>query len=195
MRLTGDELPLDDNSSLLYCRQYLNQSEADGLLEFCLDNVHWIQSRIMMFGKLVAIPRLNAWYGDRPYRYSGTSFKAKKFPCPIHQLKVRLKEDTDWNINSVLANLYRNGNDSMGWHSDNEKSLGELPQIASVSLGAPRRFVLRSKKDHTRKHSLDLEHGSLLLMLGNCQSEWQHSLPKARKVECHRVNLTFRKSI
>lgn len=195
MQLSGRKIPLGENASLLYCPSYIDQTEADQLLQFCVDDIHWDQSRIMMFGKRIAIPRLNAWYGDQPYRYSGTTFDARKLPAPLCSLQRQINRDTSLEFNSVLANLYRDGNDSMGWHSDDEKSLGRMPQIASVSLGVQRRFLLRSRVDHNHKRELILGHGSLLLMLGKCQSEWQHSLPKSRGVTGQRVNLTFRESL
>jgi len=95
-------------------------------------------------------------------------------------------------FNSVLVNWYRNGEDCMGWHSDDEASLGEDPQIASVSLGATRRFILRQKSNKSNKHVVELQHGSLMLMLGRTQSLWQHALPRTKKSHDSRVNLTFR---
>jgi alkylated DNA repair dioxygenase AlkB len=149
----------------------------------------------MMFGKRVPIPRLNAWYGELPYRYSGTTFEASLPPAPLQTLQAQINRDTGWQLNSVLANLYRNGLDHMGWHSDDEQSLGSTPQIASLSLGAQRRFVLRNKKDRSNKHQLNLHHGSLLLMLGRCQRDWQHHLPKSTRLALPRINLTFRESV
>lgn len=194
MRLSGTTLPLDDHSSVLYQEQYLERAEADQLLAYCTETIAWTQSRIVMFGKRVSIPRLNAWYGDYPYRYSGTSFDANPLPALLLNLQSRINRDTGWQLNSLLANLYRHGNDNMGWHSDDEKSLGDHPQIASISLGANRKFVLRDRTLKANKHGLQLAHGSLLLMLGRCQQNWQHALPKTTRVCSHRVNLTFRES-
>lgn len=163
-------------------------------MRFCTGELDWVQSEISIFGKRVLIPRLNAWLGDEPYTYSGTRFEARSIPLPLVDVKSRIETVCNQHFNSLLANLYRDGNDCMGWHSDDERSLGKYPQIASLSLGAPRRFVLRKKNEHSTKHEELLEHGSLLLMLGNCQSEWQHSLPRMRRVSQARVNLTFRYS-
>lgn len=195
MPLNGTTLALDDHSSVLYCEQYLDPAEADQLLAICAKTLEWTQSNIMMFGKRVAIPRLNAWYGDYPYCYSGTSFDAKPMPGPLLRMQNRLIRDTGLALNSLLANLYRDGSDSMGWHSDDEKSLGECPQIASLSLGATRNFMLRNKKNNTTRHKLELKHGSLLLMLGECQQQWQHALPKTKRIKHERINLTFRLTI
>ena len=112
----------------------------------------------------------------------------------LSELKDELEQVVQFRFNSVLINLYRDGNDAMGWHSDDERSLGDCPQIASLSLGVPRRFVLRKKSEHSIKKEVLLDHGSLLLMHGNCQSEWQHSLPRMRRVKKARINLTFRYS-
>jgi alkylated DNA repair dioxygenase AlkB len=188
----ADVIELDAQSRLHYIESYLEAPAADTLFEFCQQNLAWQQSQIQLFGKRVPIPRLNAWYGDAGYSYSGTSFDATTWPQDIECIKANIEQTFKIPLNSVLANLYRTGNDSMGWHSDDEKSLGEAPQIASLSLGASRRFVLRDKQDHQRKHELLLPHGSLLLMLGKVQARWQHSLPKTTKVQSPRVNLTFR---
>jgi alkylated DNA repair dioxygenase AlkB len=188
----AEVIELDAHSRLHYIQSYIDTSAADTLFEYCLQKLAWQQSQIQLFGKRVAIPRLNAWYGDAGYSYSGTSFEATTWPQSIERIKAGIEQTFEMPLNSVLANLYRTGADSMGWHSDDEKSLGVAPQIASLSLGASRRFVLRDKQNHRRKHELLLPHGSLLLMLGDVQARWQHSLPKTTKVNSPRINLTFR---
>jgi len=162
------------------------------LLEKWIDEMLWEQSSITMFGKQVKIPRLNAWYGDKPYAYSGTQFEARPMPAELAMLKGKVEKTSGLAFNSVLANWYRNGGDCMGWHSDDEASLGEDPQIASVSLGDTRRFVLRQKSNKSNKHVIELQHGSLMLMLGGTQSLWQHALPRTKKSHDSRLNLTFR---
>ncbi len=191
-RQRTDDIPLDDHSSIVYCKDFLSPDHAAELLSFCLNELPWIQSTIKMFGKPVTIPRLNAWFGSEPYSYSGTRFTALPLPKPLEALKLSVEKIANESFNSVLANKYRDGHDCMGWHSDDERSLGEKPQIASVSLGADRRFLLRKKKDHADKRELLLAHGSLLLMCGECQTQWQHSLPRMRRVQDSRINLTFR---
>jgi len=146
-----------------------------------------------MFGRELRQPRLTAWYGDpgTHYRYSGLELTPKMWHPLLADLRVRLEQTLDVTFNSVLANAYRNGQDSMGWHSDNEPELGECPTIASVSLGANRRFSLRPKASGP-SHSMVLENGSLLIMQGDCQARWKHALPKTAKPVGLRINLTFR---
>ena len=185
-------IELDENSSLRYCARFITDERANLLFEHCRQTFPWVQSNIRIFGKRTPIPRLNAWYGDRAYRYSGTSFEPRTWTSELLELKHEIEEASKLSLNCVLANLYRNGQDSMGWHSDDEASLGPQPQIASLSVGATRRFVLRNKQVQKTKVDLDLENGSLMLMLGCTQTRWQHSLPKALRVKDPRINLTFR---
>lgn len=193
MNRTATQIELSNTARLIYQPDYLCASHALRLYNSCLSKIPWEQSQIAMFGKRVAIPRLNSWYGDGPYTYSGTTFDARAWTDDLLELKKQIEDDFDLVLNSALANLYRDGNDSMGWHSDDEKMLGPQPQIASVSVGVTRRFVIRSKQDKTKKFELQLTNGSLLLMLGDCQREWQHSIPKTTRVDSGRINLTFRR--
>ena len=126
------------------------------------------------------------------YTYSGSTFPPRALLPALASLKEKIETQYNIRLNSVLANLYRDGRDGMGWHSDNEKSLGDKPQIASVSLGEQRRFLIREKADKSKKTELILKHGSLLLMRGDCQVNWEHSVPKTSKPKNLRVNLTFR---
>lgn len=185
-------LKLDATSTLHHIEAFISQTQADQLYKHCQQSCPWEQSEIKIFGKRIPIPRLNAWYGDFGYTYSGTSFNATEWTTELLTIKQQIEKASQLTLNSVLANLYRNGNDSMGWHSDDEKSLGPNPQIASLSLGATRRFVLRDKKTKKEKREILLKNGSLLLMLGEVQSNWQHSLPRAAAVKDPRINLTFR---
>lgn len=147
-----------------------------------------------MFGREVDSPRLSAWIGDAGavYRYSGADFT----PCPwnhaLSVLRVRLQEELGVPFNSVLANLYRDGRDAMGWHSDDEPELGPRPVIASVSLGGVRRFALKHRRDAALKGVLELPHGSLLVMSGDTQRLYRHALPRTSRVVAPRINLTFR---
>lgn len=183
---------LDKSSSLVYAERYLDAEQAVILLAHCLSEIPWEQSQIAMFGKRVPIPRLNAWFGEYPYTYSGTTFPARPFTPELNTIKTRIEKEFGIKLNSVLANLYRNCDDSMGWHSDNEKMLGECPQIASVSLGESRRFLIRDKISKSQKTEINLCNGSLLMMLGSCQKNWEHSIPKTGTTRGQRVNLTFR---
>lgn len=187
-----DVITLCSSSSLHYIANFIKAEQATLLLEKWIDEMLWEQSNITLFGKQVKIPRLNTWYGDKPYAYSGTRFEAQPMPAELAMLKEKVEKASGLEFNSVLANWYRNGEDCMGWHSDDEASLGEDPQIASVSLGATRRFILRQKINKSNKHVVELQHGSLMLMLGRTQSLWQHALPRTKKSHDSRVNLTFR---
>lgn len=185
---------LGPTASLQYTDGFIPWEESSELLTRWTAELDWIRSNINLFGRKIPIPRLNAWYGDRAYAYSGTRFEAKSWTPELKLIKNRVELASGLRFNSVLLNLYRDGQDTMGWHSDDEKSLGNNPQIASVSLGACRRFVLREKNNKKNKHSMMLGDGSLLLMLGETQKLWQHSLPRTRAAASmkSRINLTFR---
>ncbi|NRB70313.1 MAG: alpha-ketoglutarate-dependent dioxygenase AlkB [Xanthomonadales bacterium] len=153
----------------------------------------WFQQEIMMFGKPVLQPRLVAWYAEAgvDYGYSGIRLQPRAFPAPLDMLRERLFQALGQRFNSVLCNGYRDGSDSMGWHADDEPELGPRPLIASVSLGQTRRFRIRSRVSK-ESVGLDLEPGSLLLMHGHSQRDYQHALPKTRRAVGRRINLTFR---
>lgn len=185
-------LDLGSSASISYQPEFLEAKESATLKKKWINELDWVQSEITLFGKKRAIPRLNAWYGDKAYAYSGTRFESAPWTDELALIKARVEQASRLEFNSVLINWYRDGQDSMGWHSDDEKCLGDTPQIASVSLGESRRFILREKSDHANKRELLLENGSLLLMLGETQKLWQHALPKTKKSKGDRVNLTFR---
>lgn len=155
----------------------------------------WLQSRIRIAGREVAIPRLNAWYaeGGASYGYSGIRLPGHPLTPLLRGLKERVEDLTERPFNSALLNLYRTGADSVGWHSDNESELGESPQIASLSLGEPRRFELRPMNSQVGGVvGMTLAGGSLLLMAGDLQQHWRHRLPKAPSAHGERINITFR---
>lgn len=155
----------------------------------------WQQTQITMHGKRLPVPRLDVWYGDagRDYRYSGASFRALPWTETLTEIKLDLENRLGIGFNSMLANLYRTGQDSVAWHSDDEPELGRNPVIASVSLGAERRFALRHKnRRELEPVRLDLPNGSLLLMAGETQHYWQHQLSKTARSVGPRINLTFR---
>lgn len=185
---------INTNGEVFYFKNFLSDEEANDLYNKMLENTAWAQYPITIFGKTFLQPRLIAWQGDRgvEYTYSKTTFQSNGWSSEVLYIKEKLEESLNLHFNSVLLNLYRNGQDSMGWHSDNEKELGINPLIASVSLGACRQIQFRQTKDHSQKISLNLESGSLLLMQGNTQHHWQHQIPKTKKVEMPRINLTFR---
>lgn len=148
-------------------------------------------------GRLVPQPRLTSWCSDPgvQYTYSGLRMDPSEWHPGLSDLRRRVEDELGQSFNSVLINAYRDGRDSMGWHSDDEAELGPAPCIASVSLGATRRFLLREKaaKSKPRKSTgIDLSHGDLLVMANDSQSRWQHSLARTRKPVGLRLNLTFR---
>ena len=184
------ELP---GAEVTLCREWLGAAEADALFEQLRSGTDWEVHRIRVFGREVDSPRLSSWIGDADavYTYSRTRFVPRPWTDTLNGLRARVEQACGARFNSVLANLYRDGTDSMGWHSDDEVTLGAQPIIASISLGERRRFRFRDRRD--RKISVvELDHGSLLRMAGDSQALYQHDLPKARAIAGPRINLTFR---
>lgn len=157
--------------------------------------IPWEHHHLRLFGRAIAAPRLSCWIGDADavYRYSGTRFEPHPWTPACAELRARLQALCDENYNSVLCNLYRDGRDSMGWHSDNERELGSRPSIASLSFGAPRRFLIRHRRDPDQRLEIDLASGSLLVMAGDTQRNYRHALPKSAHAPGPRINLTFRR--
>jgi alkylated DNA repair dioxygenase AlkB len=168
--------------------------EALGLFDALRRTIDWQQESILMFGRRVPVPRLVAWHGDpgTSYTYSGTLHRPLPWNPPLVRIRDRVAELCDARFNAVLLNLYRDGRDGMGWHADDEPELGCDPVIASVSLGATRRFCLRHRKRRNLRLDVPLPHGSLLCMSGPTQHRWVHALPKTRAAVGERINLTFR---
>jgi alkylated DNA repair dioxygenase AlkB len=189
-----EALPLAD-AELHFDPQWLPPAQADALFEALRPAIDWEVHRIRLFGRLLDSPRLSSWIGDpeTSYVYSGSRFEPRPWPPALAQLRERLGAAAGENFNSVLANLYRGGRDAMGWHSDDEPELGPRPVIASLSLGAVRRFVFKHRRDPARKLILDLPHGSLLLMRGDTQANYRHALPRTARAVGERINLTFRR--
>lgn len=172
---------------------FLSATEASALMRELLGDVRWRQEHLRIAGREIPFPRLTAWYGDpgAVYSYSGVENRPVAWTPALARLRDRLRAALGAGFNSALLNLYRTGSDSMGWHADDEPELGPRPLIASVSLGATRRFELRSRETgETRR--VALEHGSLLVMSGETQHRWRHQVPKETTVRAPRVNLTFR---
>lgn len=193
--MSSPEILIEQDGCARLWRQWLPGAEAQSLQAQLADSLHWQQTVIRVYGRAQPIPRLNAWYGDAGarYTYSGARFVPEPFTPALAALRERLQAFTGRAFNSVLANLYRDGNDSVGWHSDNEPELGPEPAIASLSLGASRRFRLRHA--HLPPVSVDLHSGDLLVMTGPLQRHWQHTLPKTRRPVGARINLTFREIV
>lgn len=183
------------DAELEYFPNFLNKEKADLLLEKLLKEVPWQQQNIKLFGKEIPQPRLTAFYAEQgiSYTYSGLQLKPNSFSTELWDLKQKTQELSGFDFNTCLANLYRHGNDSMGWHADDEKVLGKNPVIASISLGCIRRFQFKHKTNKDLKESIELQHGSLLIMKGSMQHFWKHQLPKTKKEVAPRINLTFRK--
>lgn len=187
-------LPLAD-AELAFDPHWLGADEADGLFAALRAQVAWEVHRIRLFGREVDSPRLSCWIGDpdASYRYSGVRFEPRPWPAVLLPVRLRLEQTLGQGFNSVLANLYRDGRDAMGWHSDAEPELGAHPVIASISLGAARRFAFRHRQQPERRLSLELPHGCLLVMEGDTQHFYRHSLPRTAKPVGERINLTFRR--
>jgi alkylated DNA repair dioxygenase AlkB len=173
---------------------FFSLQESAVYIEALKAGIDWKQETIQMYGKVLNTPRLTAWYGeaDKTYTFSGKTFHPSPWTPELLQIRDRVAWAAGTPFNSVLLNFYRNGNDSVAWHADDEPELGINPVIASVSFGQVRRFELRHKHDHKLKHALELENGSLLMMRGDLQHNWQHQVPKSKKPMSERVNLTFR---
>jgi len=185
-----------NTSDFQYIGNFLDSVQAFHLLRKLYAELDWQQQEIRLFGRRLLQPRLSCWYGDEDaqYCYSGLRLNPLPWHPELCRLRHMLQETLQFQFNSVLANAYRDGRDSMGWHADNEKELGEEPLIASLSLGASRRFLLRTRKGNETR-CLQLEHGSLLLMRGKSQKDYRHAVPKTRKAVGLRINLTFRRII
>ena len=190
---SAEHIVLPDAKLTLY-RRVWSREASSVLFAGLLADTAWEQHELKLFGRCVKAPRLSAWYGDRgaAYAYSGVRLTPREWTASLLAVKNTVETLCRQTFNSVLLNCYRNGDDSMGWHSDDEPELGPEPVIASVSLGAQRALRLRHKRDRRHTHRLLLPDASLLLMQGATQSCWQHSLPKTRSRCGQRINLTFR---
>ena len=180
------------NANVFLIHSALGQAWADDTFAMLMTGVSWRTASIQMFGRRIPSPRLTAWVGDHAYTYSRLTWPPAPWGKTLRAIRQRVEELTGTTFNGVLLNLYRDGCDSMGWHSDDEPELGRQPVIASLSLGAPRRFVFRARDNHVNKCPVTLDHDSLLIMAGETQSNWQHALPKSTKRMTARINLTFR---
>lgn len=171
---TGNLLPY--HGEVLFYPNFFSKDESDALFQSLLREINWKHEVIKMFGKEVMQPRLTAWYGDsdKPYSYSCITMQPLAWTETLLQIKQRIENIANKAFTSALLNLYRNGNDSMGWHRDNEKELGINPVIGSVSFGATRTFQLRDYNSKSGIKSIDLTHGSFLLMRGETQHYWEH---------------------
>ncbi|WP_394246495.1 alpha-ketoglutarate-dependent dioxygenase AlkB family protein [Vibrio profundi] len=170
---------------------FIEEPNADALYHELLESVDWQSDDITLFGKTMPIPRLQAWYGEKAYQYSNLVMKPKPWLPTLFSLKEQCEQIADTKFNSVLTNLYRDGNDSNGWHSDNEPELGLNPVIASLSFGEARTFHLKHRVTKG-KLTFELTSGSLLIMAGELQQHWLHTVPKTKRPKSPRINLTYR---
>ncbi len=182
------------DANVLYHPAFFDKKLSNHLYESLLKNIKWQQDYITVYGKTHPQPRLTALYANNEKSYSYSNITMK--PHPMNEELVFIKNEIEKISNTAfttcLLNLYRNGQDSNGWHADNEKELGKNPIIASVSLGTERWFHFKHKTNSTLKHKIILQNGSLLIMKGKTQEFWLHQIPKTKKTINPRINLTFR---
>jgi alkylated DNA repair dioxygenase AlkB len=191
--LRTEREPLAGDSWIHHDPAWLGAGEADRLLARLRSELLWEQREIELFGRRILQPRLIAWGGELPYRYSGQSLEPRALPPFLTELMEQIGRASGTRFNHVLANRYRDGNDSMGLHSDNEPELETDPVVASLSLGDARRFVLRPKKKSSgTPRELSLVHGALLVMGGACQRRYRHGVPRTQRPVGERISLTFR---
>ena len=184
---------LNKDGTVNYYGKILSCEEANQYFGLLMQNILWEKDEVIIFGKHITTKRKVAWYGDSVYSYtqSNTTKQALAWTKELSKLKQIVEELTGTKFNSYLLNLYHNGSEGMGWHSDDEKPLRKSNTIASLSFGAERKFSFKHKQTK-QTVSLVLEHGSLLVMKGATESNWLHSLPKSNNITQPRINLTFR---
>lgn len=206
------------NGELFYAENFFNKKISDRSIEYFLENhtndwkktnwkeisdedfskiefknMKWKHDSIKLYGKIIPLPRYTSWYGNenKYYTYSGINSTPNKWNKGLLYIKNEIEKIAKISFNSVLLNWYRDGEDYINWHADDEKELGKNPIIASVNFGETRDFVIK-RNDKSEKVTIPLKHGTLLIMKGEIQHFWQHSVPKRKKVKHARFNLTFR---
>jgi len=183
------------DGKLWYMPNFMPDEKAVQYFNSLLATINWKQEEIKMYGKVHPVPRQTAWYGYEgyDYKYSGIMCNPEPWTKELLEIKKVIEHFLPGeDFNSVLLNLYRNGNDKVSWHADDEPELGVNPTIASVSLGAVRRFDLKHKVDPTQNLQIELKSGSLVVMMGALQHNWLHQIPVQKKISNPRINLTFR---
>ncbi|WP_411768191.1 alpha-ketoglutarate-dependent dioxygenase AlkB family protein [Winogradskyella sp. A3E31] len=182
------------NAELIYYPNFYKKGEADRLYESLKQSTKWQQDDITVYGKTYKQPRLTALFGKngKTYSYSGILMHPKPFTKKLIKIEADISNTCGQNFDTVLLNWYRDGNDSNGWHADNEKELGNNPIIASLSFGEERPFHFKHRTIKSERHKLVLKHGSLLVMKGEMQHHWLHQIAKTKKDIGGRINLTFR---
>lgn len=194
-KVRAEQLNIPD-AEVTYYAGFFSETKATKYYMQLVEKVDWVQNKIKMYGKENWVPRMEAWYGDKGinYTYSGITQEPKPWMEELLEIKSAIEPIAQTVFNSVLINFYRDGQDRVGWHSDDEKELGETPIIGSVSLGATRKFKLRHRnfQENRQQTALDLENGSVLLMKGDTQKHWKHEIPRTALPVGGRINLTFR---
>ncbi|QDZ38574.1 alpha-ketoglutarate-dependent dioxygenase AlkB [Euhalothece natronophila Z-M001] len=183
------------HSDIKIYRNFFDAKTSDYFFSQLEKEINWKQEYIKLYGKENPVPRLTAWYGDKgySYTYSGITMNPEPWTNSLLEIKHKIETIAQVNFNSVLLNLYRDGNDGVAWHSDDEPELGKHPIIGSVSLGGERRFSFKYRdKSNPERHDINLKHGDFLLMQGETQQYWYHQIPKTKKSVLPRINLTFR---
>lgn len=185
------------DAQLIYYTNCFSKTESDTYFERLRTTTNWQEDDITIFGKTYKQPRLTALYSntEKSYSYSSMTMYPNIFSKDILDIKSKVESLSNHNFNTVLLNFYRNGNDSNGWHADNEKELGKHPVIASVTFGEERPFHFKHRTLKEQRHKLILKHGSLLIMKGQMQEHWLHQIAKTKKDIGERINLTFRNLI
>ncbi len=214
-KLKGFDIKIP-HGKILYAEHFFNKKISDRSIEYFLENnsndwrvadwrnldreklsnvrfknIDWQHDKLKMYGKEVFLPRYSAWYGDKPYTYSGLTLQPKPWDKRLLYIKNAIDKIAKVRFNSVLMNWYRDGEDYMNWHADDEPELGKNPVIGSVNFGEIRDFIIR-KNGSLEKITIPLKHGTLLVMGGELQHFWQHCIPKRKKSKQARLNLTFR---
>lgn len=183
------------DAEVLLFERFFDAAESNRLFEALETGVRWQQDSINIHGKRIPLPRLTAWYGDpgKGYSYSGITMHPQEWNAALSQIKERIEADAGTRFNSALLNFYRDGRDSVQWHSDDEPELGRNPVIGSVSFGASRMFQMRHKRrKELARVDIPLDDGSFLLMKGATQHHWRHQVPKTANPVGPRINITFR---
>ena len=198
LEILGDGTPLIlPGAKFRYFESFFNKNESDNYFSQILDTTAWQQDKIKVYGKTYMQPRLTALYANNtiPYSYSGIKMYPEKMTHLLSEIQNRIHKVSNTIFTTVLINQYRDGNDSNGWHADNEKELGKNPVIASVSFGSDRFFHLKHRKKKELRFKILLKSGSLFFMEGETQTHWLHQISKTTQAVGIRINLTFRKII
>jgi len=189
----GSRLVSVQNGEYRYLPEFFSRSESDRYFQKLQNDILWKQESLNMYGKRLPFPRLTAWYGDKgkSYAFSGVALRPHAWTGELLEIKNKIEPIAGTRFNSVLLNRYRNGKDSISWHTDAEPEMGVNPIIGSVNFGATRKFQLRHVQTR-EKIEIELRHGSLLIMQGEMQHFWRHQVPKTKQKVNERINLTFR---